>query len=268
MAVSFMMNLSLQGKNALVCGSSQGIGKAIAMQLAKQGANVTLFARNLEKLNQVRVELYTQLDQEHFAICADFSDPDYVIRALEEHLTVVPQFHILINNTGGPAPGPAHLAHSDEFIAAFNQHLINNHNIAQRLIPGMKDAQYGRIINVISTSVKQPLPNLGVSNTVRGAVASWAKTLANELGPYNITVNNVLPGATNTVRLRAIIDNKAQKLGQSIEQVEQMEKAAIPLRRFGEAEEFANAVGFLASPAAAYITGINLPVDGGRTACL
>ncbi len=262
------MNLDLQGRNALVCGSSQGIGKAIAIQLAKQGANVTLFARNLEKLKEVKQELDTHKGQEHFAICADFSDPDYVVRALEEHLTVIPQFHILVNNTGGPAPGPAHQADSDAFVAAFNQHLINNHNIAQRLIPGMQEAQYGRIVNVISTSVKQPLPNLGVSNTVRGAVANWAKTMANELGQFNITVNNVLPGATNTVRLEAIIENKAKKLGKSIEEVEQMEKAIIPMRRFGEADEFANAVGFLASPAAAYITGVNLPVDGGRTGCL
>ncbi len=263
-----MMNLDLSGKNALVCGSSQGIGKAIAIQLANQGANVTLFARNLEKLNEVIKELDVSKQQEHFAICADFSKPDEVLRALDEHLTIVPEFQVLINNTGGPAPGPAHEANINDFIAVFQQHLINNQNLVQRLLNGMKNANYGRIINVISTSVKQPLSNLGVSNTVRGAVANWAKTLANELGQFNITVNNVLPGATNTVRLEAIIQNKAKKLNKSIEEVSDMEKAIIPMKRFGEAEEFANAVGFLASPAAAYITGVNLPVDGGRTGCL
>ncbi len=262
------MNLNLENKNALVCGSSQGMGKAIALQLAKMGANVTLFARNLDKLNQVKAELANNGTQEHFAICADFSAPDEVARALDEHLTVVPNFQILINNTGGPAPGPANTAQSSAFLAAFNQHLINNHQITQKLIAGMKNAAYGRIVNVISTSVKQPLPNLGVSNTVRGAVASWAKTMANELGPFGITVNNVLPGATNTVRLEAIIKNKAEKKGVSLAEMEEEEKSIIPMRRFGEAEEFANACAFLASPAAGYITGVNLPVDGGRTSCL
>ncbi|WP_168204264.1 SDR family oxidoreductase [Aliikangiella coralliicola] len=262
------MNLDLQNKNALVCGSSQGMGKAIAVQLAKMGANVTLFARNLEKLNEVKAELANNGTQQHSAICADFSDTAAVAGAVDEQLKVVSEYHILINNTGGPAPGPANSAENEQFLAAFNQHLINNHQISQKLISGMKAAGFGRIINVISTSVKQPLPNLGVSNTVRGAVASWAKTMANELGQFNITVNNVLPGATNTVRLEAIIKNKAAKKGVSIEAMEEEEKSIIPMRRFGEAEEFANAVAFLASPAAGYITGVSLPVDGGRTSCL
>ncbi|MBV1911368.1 MAG: SDR family oxidoreductase [Kangiellaceae bacterium] len=262
------MDLNLKNKHALVCGSSQGMGKAIAIELAELGANVTLFARNLETLNQVKSELANDGTQEHFAICADFRHPEEVARALDSHLTVVPNFHILINNTGGPAPGPANLAESTDFLAAFNQHLINNHQIAQKLLAGMKNAEYGRIINVISTSVKQPLPNLGVSNTIRGAVASWAKTMSNELGPFGITVNNVLPGATNTGRLDAIIKNKAAKKGVSIEEMEAEEKASIPLRRFGEAEEFANVCAFLASPAAAYVTGVSIPVDGGRTSSL
>lgn len=262
------MNLNLENKNALVCGSSQGMGKAIAVQLAEMGANVTLFARNLETLNQVKAELANNGSQEHFAICADFSKPEEVARALDEHLTVIPEFQILINNTGGPAPGPANTAGASDFLAAFNQHLINNHQIAQKLLKGMKAHGYGRIINVISTSVKQPLPNLGVSNTVRGAVASWAKTMSNELGPFGITVNNVLPGATNTVRLEAIIKNKAAKKGVSIEEMEEEEKSIIPLRRFGEAEEFANVCAFLASPAAGYVTGVSIPVDGGRTSSL
>ncbi len=262
------MDLNLKNKNALVCGSSQGMGKAIAIQLAKMGANVTLFARNLEKLKQVKAELANDGTQEHYAICADFSDPVVVLRALQEQLTVVPEYHILINNTGGPAPGPANTAKSEDFLAAFNQHLINNHQISQALIGGMKKAGYGRIINVISTSVKQPLLGLGVSNTVRGAVASWAKTMANELGEFGISVNNVLPGATNTVRLDAIIKNKAAKKGISVEEMAEEEKSIIPMRRFGEAEEFANVVAFLASPAAGYVTGVSIPVDGGRTSCL
>jgi 3-oxoacyl-[acyl-carrier protein] reductase len=262
-----MMNLDIRGKNAVVCGSSQGIGKAIAVQLAKQGANVTLFARNQETLNQVKQELDISNNQQHHVIVADFSDVESVKTAFAQHLSEIGTAHILINNTGGPAPGPAHLAEPDAFISAFNQHLINNHNLVQLAMEGMKSAGFGRIINVISTSVKAPLPNLGVSNTVRGAVANWSKTLANELGQFNITVNNVLPGATNTVRLEGIISNKSKKTGQSIEQVIEGEKAIIPMRRFGEPEEFANVVGFLASDAAGYITGVNIPVDGGRTVC-
>ena len=262
------MDLNLTGKNALVCGSSQGMGKAIAIELASLGASVTLFARNETKLNEVKALLATGEGQQHQVITADFSDPAAVKQSINAHLQNVSQFHILINNTGGPAPGPANLADADAFVAAFNQHLINNQNLSQALLPGMKAAGYGRIINVISTSVKQPLHNLGVSNTVRGAVASWAKTMANELGQFNITVNNVLPGATNTVRLDAIIENKAKKQGKTLAQVAEEEKSIIPMQRFGEASEFANAVAFLASPSAGYITGVNLPVDGGRTACL
>lgn len=262
------MDLNLIGKNALVCGSSQGIGKAIALELASLGASVTLFARNAQTLGEVKAELATNNHQQHHLITADFSNPAAVKTAIEAHLETVSQFEILINNTGGPTPGPASTSDSDAFVAAFNQHLVNNHNLSQALLPGMKEAGYGRIINVISTSVKQPLNNLGVSNTVRGAVASWAKTMANEVGQFNITVNNVLPGATNTARLDGIIAGKAKKQNISIEQAAANEKSIIPMQRFGEASEFANAVAFLASPAAGYISGINLPVDGGRTSCL
>lgn len=262
------MDLNLTGKNALVCGASQGMGKAIAIELASLGAAVTLFARNEATLNEVKALLSTEQGQQHQVIIADFSDPEQVKATINAHLKTVPTFEILINNTGGPTPGPANTAQSDAFTAAFNQHLINNHNLSQALVPGMKEASYGRIINVISTSVKQPLNNLGVSNTVRGAVASWAKTMANELAQFNITVNNVLPGATNTLRLDGIIAGKAKKQNISFEQASEAEKLTIPMKRFGEASEFANAVAFLASPSAAYITGINLPVDGGRTSSL
>lgn len=262
------MNLNLKGKCALVCGSSQGMGKAIAIQLAKQGANIVLYARNKTSLDAVLTELDTSQGQQHDVLIADFSDPLQVKSVLQEYLETGIIIEILINNTGGPAPGPANTALSSDFLSAFNQHLVNNHEMMKLLVPGMKLSKYGRIINVISTSVKQPLVGLGVSNTVRGAVANWAKTLANELGPYNITVNNVLPGATNTLRLDAIIKNKANKKGISVDEMAAEEKSIIPMRRFGEAEEFADAVGFLSSPSASYITGINLPVDGGRTTSL
>ncbi len=262
------MDIRLDNKNALACGSSQGMGLAIAQQLAKQGSNVTLLARNENNLKQALNTLESNDHQQHHFLVADFSQPDLVRKTIEQHINNGHVFHILVNNTGGPPPGLAMNAQPDDFICAFNQHLICNQILTQAIIPGMQEANYGRILNVISTSVKQPLPNLGVSNTIRGAVASWAKTLANELGQYNITVNNILPGATQTGRLTAIFENKAKKTGLSLDEVIANEKQSIPMKRFGLPEEFANVVGFLASPAAAYVNGINVPVDGGRTACL
>ena len=263
-----MLDLNLSGKRALVCGSSQGIGKAIAMELADLGASVTLFARNAESLEKAKGDLKSGEGQSHEILTADFSDPSSVASALEQHLSSGIQYQILVNNTGGPAPGPAHKSQPEDYLAGFNQHLINNQQLVAALIPGMQSSGYGRIVNVISASVKQPIPNLGVSNTVRGAVASWAKTLASELGPMGITVNSVLPGATNTVRLSAIFENKAKKLGKSVEEVAEEERNGIPLRRFGEAHELAGLVAFLSSPAGAYISGTSIAVDGGRTLCL
>lgn len=261
------MNLDLSGKTALVCGSTQGIGKASALQLAQMGANVILMARNEQKLKEVLSELSTDGKQDHEYRVADFSNNDEV-RSVVNNLTSEHKIQILVNNTGGPAGGPITEADESAFISAFSQHLINNQIIAKAVTPAMKEAGYGRIINIISTSVKAPLNGLGVSNTVRGAVASWAKTMANELGQYGITVNNVLPGATMTARLDSIAENKANKTGSTKEAVLKQMASAAPAQRVGQAEEVANGVAFLASPAAAYINGINLPVDGGRTASL
>lgn len=258
------MNLGLQNKNALVCGSTQGIGKASAIQLATEGANVTLVARNEEKLKRVLAEL-PNTNQSHSYIVADFTNPS----DLKEKLAASgSKFHVLINNTGGPAGGPVFNAELDEFERAFTMHLKCNHVLVQAVVPFMKEEKYGRVINVISTSVKQPLDGLGVSNTIRGAVANWSKTMANELGQFGITVNNVLPGATATERLNEIINNKAKKTGKSVEEVSEIMKNASPTKRFAEPEEVANAVVFLASNKASFINGINVPVDGGRTKSL
>jgi 3-oxoacyl-[acyl-carrier protein] reductase len=258
------MNIDLRGKNALVCGSSQGIGKATAIELAELGANVTLLARNAATLEQVKDELSTQTNQHHHILLADFSVPGQVKAVVSQHN----KFHILVNNTGGPPGGMAKDAGLEEFTTAFNNHLMNNQILVQAVIPFMQEEGYGRIINIISTSVKIPIKGLGVSNTIRGAVASWAKTLANELGSYGITVNNVLPGATSTSRLDSIIEVKSKKQDISVEQVEHQLLEEIPAGRFADPSEVASAVSFLASPAAAYINGINLPVDGGRTGAL
>lgn len=258
------MNLGLQHKNALVCGSTQGIGKAAAQLLAAEGANITLVARNEEKLKAVLAELPND-GQQHSYIVADFSNPEELQAKISASTL---NFHILVNNTGGPAGGPIFNAKLDEFERAFTQHLKCNHILVQTVVPFMKSAEYGRIINIISTSVKQPLDGLGVSNTIRGAVANWSKTMANELGQFGITVNNVLPGATATERLNEIINNKATKTGKSVEEVAETMKNAAPAKRFAQPEEVANAVVFLASERASFINGINVPVDGGRTKSL
>ncbi|NOQ73813.1 MAG: SDR family oxidoreductase [Crocinitomix sp.] len=261
------MNLDLTGKTAIVCGSTQGIGLATAQELSGLGATIILIARNEAKLKDTASTLDSTKGQKHSYLVADFTKPE----ELRERLTAYvadKSIEILINNTGGPAGGPINEANTDEFIAAFNQHLICNHILVQGVKEKMKAARYGRIINVISTSVKQPLPNLGVSNTIRGAVANWSKTLAGELGQFNITVNNVLPGATNTVRLKSIIENKAAKTGQTFDAILNDMSNASPMQRIAQPEEVANAIAFLASPAASYINGINVPVDGGRTKSL
>ncbi len=262
------MNLDLKNKKAIVCGSTQGIGKSVAIELAKMGASVTLVARNEESLKKVKAELNVDAGQLHSYLCVDFTQPDKLKTLLEAFMQRNSPVHILVNNTGGPPGGPINSAKVEEFISAFNNHLVCNHILVQACIEGMKNAGYGRIINVISTSVKQPLPNLGVSNTIRAAVGNWAKTLAGELGKFNITVNNVLPGATSTQRLETIINNKAVKNGLGTDAVKSEMLHEIPMGRFADPSEIASAVAFLASPAASYINGINLPVDGGRTSSL
>lgn len=262
------MKIELIDRCALVCGSTAGIGKAVAMQLAKCGASVTLVARNAEKLQATLAELDTSLGQQHGFLVADFAEPEGLKATLVEHIASGNRYHILLNNTGGPAGGRVIDADLLQFEAAFRAHLLCSHILAQAVVPGMREAGYGRIINIISTSVKVPLPGLGVSNTIRGAVGNWSKTLANELGGDGITVNNVLPGATATGRLSSIISNKAQKMRVSEAEVERLMLSEIPAKRFAKPEEVAAAAVFLASPLAGYINGINVPVDGGRTGCL
>jgi 3-oxoacyl-[acyl-carrier protein] reductase len=258
------MILDLTNKNALVCGSTAGIGKATAMLLAKLGATITLVARNESKLKETLIDLPHEKGQKHNYFVADFNDPKTVKEKID--VAVSNQiFHILVNNTGGPKGGPIISAEIEEFEKAFSMHLICNQILVQAVVPGMKDADYGRIINIISTSVKQPIDNLGVSNTIRGAVASWSKTLANELGQFGITVNNVLPGFTATGRLEAVVENAAKRMNKSEKEASEQMRNSVPARRFAQPGEVANAVAFLASEAASYINGVNLPVDGGRT---
>lgn len=262
------MNLDLTGKTAVVCGSTQGLGYASAVELALLGANITLMARNEDKLKEVLQTLDNSKGQTHQYLVADFADMNNVIVAINRFIDAGYTAHILVNNTGGPEGGTILNATGDEMLQAFNNHLLCNHILTKALVPGMKTAGFGRIINIISTSVKQPIAGLGVSNTIRAAVANWSKTLSLELGSFGITVNNVLPGFTNTTRAAYVIEKRMQAGGKTKEEVMAALVAEIPAGRIGEPSEFGAVVAFLASPAAAYVNGINLPVDGGRLGCL
>ena len=254
----------MNGKNALVCGSSKGIGASTAIELSKLGASITLLARNKDSLSSVLGELDSSNNQNHTYLIADFDDPIKLKNIINDFIENSPPIHILINNSGGPKPGPIIDANIEDFIGAFNRHLICNHILVQALIPNMKKANFGRIINITSTSVKEPIKGLGISNTIRGAVANWAKTLSFELGEYGITVNNILPGYTATNRLQDLAESKAQVQGVSPDDIYEMWSKNSSLRRLGKPEEIARAVAFLASDAASYINGHDLAVDGGR----
>jgi 3-oxoacyl-[acyl-carrier protein] reductase len=258
------MQTSLTDKEALVCGSTQGIGLAIARELAHLGANCTLLARNEEALKKAVESLDTSEGQHHGYLVADFSDAAQVRDAIDRH-SVHHKVHILVNNTGGPPAGPITDAEPAIFMKYFEQHIVCNQILVQHCLPSMKADGYGRIINVISTSVRIPIDNLGVSNTIRGATASWAKTLSNEVAQFGITVNSILPGFTKTERLNSLVKNIAARRGLSEETVSRQMEAEVPARRFGEAEEIAAVAAFLATPAAAYVNGVSIPVDGGRT---
>ncbi len=257
------MDLNLTGKHALVCGASEGIGRATAHELALLGADITVLARRAEVLQQVTDALPRSGAQQHGWLAADVSQTD-ALRAQVQALAAGKSVHILVNNTGGPPGGPIHSADAVAFVDAFQRHLLANHALVQSVLPGMQGAQWGRIVNVVSTSVKEPIAGLGVSNTIRGAVASWAKTLSRELALQGITVNNVLPGYTETGRVDQIVRDRAKAEGKSEEQVIAAMRAGVPAGRFAKPAETGGVIAFLCSPAAAYISGVSLAVDGGR----
>jgi 3-oxoacyl-[acyl-carrier protein] reductase len=258
------MNLSLENKWAVVCGSTQGIGLAIAKELSLLGASCVLLARNEDALKKTVQLLDHSKGQQHEYAVADFSNNDQVKEAIEK-IVKDKTVHILINNTGGPPPGPVTEASADQFNHAFQQHIINYQSLVQAVLPGMKKTGYGRIINIVSTSVKIPITNLGVSNTIRAATAGWSKTLSLEVAQFGITVNNILPGYTKTGRLDSLITTNSSWQNISKDELAGKMQAQIPARRFGEPEEIAALATFLASPAASYINGANIPVDGGST---
>jgi 3-oxoacyl-[acyl-carrier protein] reductase len=269
------MNLDLSGRRAIVCGSTSGIGRACAIELARLHASVTLLSRNEDRLKAELGSLpRSRTDQHHDYIAADLHNPEQVRALVLSRLddrgegAWLPRPTILINNTGGPPPGPAFEADPAHLLDAFNAQLLSAHALARTLLPCFREHGYGRIINITSTSVKQPIPNLGISNIIRPAVAAWGKCLATELGHLGVTVNNVLPGYTATDRLEQLVRGRAAKQGVDEDRVRNDLIAATPAGRFGTPEEIAAVVAFLASPAAAYVNGVNIPVDGGRLGTL
>lgn len=262
------MGLALQKKQALVLGASQGIGRATAIALAAQGARVTALARSKDNLKDTLTMLRPSISGNHDYIAADLKFSEEVLKAVQEKAATHGAYDILVLNASGPEPGPIMEAKLEAFTEAFKVHILTSTLLVQTLVPMMQEKGFGRIINIISTSVKAPIPNLGVSNTIRGAVANWAKTLAGELAGSGITVNNVLPGFTNTSRLDSLIDSVAEDHAKTREEIVHLWQNQVPAGRFAEPEEIAAACAFLASPQASYCNGTNITVDGGRTPTL
>lgn len=259
------MNLNLLGKNAFVGGSSKGIGWASAVELALMGANVTIVSRSEEALQQKVALLSNNGHQNHDFLALDYQN---LIDVESKISTLKKKYHILINNTGGPSGGNIIEESPEKFELVFRQHVIMNQILTQAFVPFMQSEGFGRIVNIISVSVKQPIIGLGVSNTIRWAVASWAKTLSKEITGNGITVNNVLPGYTLTDRLIEVNKMRAESLKISVNDLEKQLLVNVPSGKFATAEEVAAAVAFLCSPSAGAINGVNIPVDGGLSATL
>ena len=255
------MKISLKNKKAIVCGGTNGIGYSIAQKFSELGATITLIARNKNKLIKTKESLY---GDNHNFICANFSNPNELQKKIIENKINKNYYSILINNTGGPPPGKISDIKNEDFLDSINKHLICNHILFKAVYKNMKKNDFGRIINIISTSVKEPIPNLGLSNTTRGAVASWAKTLSKEIGKYGITVNNILPNSVNTSRLKNLFTSMAKNENTNYLNIKQKWTENIPVGRIAEPEEIAYLAAFLVSKYASYINGINLPIDGGK----
>ena len=256
------MEIDLTGKFALVGGSTDGIGKAIATRLAASGASVCIMARNKSKLEKVVNELDTSRNQKHKFLEVDFSNYNLFSNSIK-YFFKTNHIDILVNNTQGPEGGSALEKSIDDYQSAFDLLFKCAVKTSLLALTNMRDKKWGRIINVASISVKEPLNYLVLSNSLRSALVTWSKTLSVDIAKFNITINNVLTGYFNTERLKQLNSKKAEKLGINISKIEDKIKDTIPMKRFGNPEEYANLVCFLASEKSDYITGINIPIDGG-----
>lgn len=262
------MNVSLEGLRAIVCGASQGMGKAIATQFAKSGASVFLIARNEENLKETVASLPQNSTQRHTYACVDITHLSQLETIIETANNEYGGFHIVVNNTGGPPPGLLFQSKNDELESAFKQHVLAAQTILKVVLTKMIELKYGRIINIISVGLKQPIENLGVSNTIRGAMGSWSKTLSKELAAYGITVNNILPGYIKTERLKYLIQRNSLAKNITYEEEERNFLEKVPVKRLGIPEEIGYLATFIASPLANYLNGTSIPLDGGFLDCL
>lgn len=254
-------------RRAIICGSTEGIGKAIAINLCKEGYAITLISRNLEKLKILKAELNLIKSNDHSFIQTDFDKPEEINYCLSKVDNLKLGKLVLVNNVGGPPPKEILECSINDFQRVFNKQVLSFSEVTKYFVPKMKEEKWGRIINIIGTTILEPIPGLGLS-VIKGATANWSKALSVELGKYNITVNNVLPGPTKTRELDTIIEIFAEKANKTKEEFIKDSLGRIPLRRFAEPAEIADGVAFLSSDKASFITGTNLKIDGGFTTCL
>ena len=257
------MDLGLQGKVALVAASSRGLGRAIAEELAAAGTDLVMCARGEDALRAAASDVERASGVRVVALPADLADPDAVDRVIDEAMRAFGRVDVLVTNTGGPPAGPFESHSREAWSEAVRQNLDSVLNLTRPVLAGMKERRWGRIVNVTSIAVKQPVENLILSNSVRAAVTGFARTLANEVAEFGITVNNVLPGYTRTQRVEELAERNAALRGSSAADAFAKWEGEIPMRRLGEPREFAALVAFLASERASYITGTSIPVDGG-----
>ena len=259
------MNLNLENKNAIVCASSQGLGKAAAIDLAKEGVNLAICSRNQEKIDKAKEEILLKTDHnvKVIALKADLDSLEDIQIFLQEVEHSLGEVDILVNNTGGPPPSTFEQISDEDWQNAFNSTMMSAIRLSRAVVPNMKKKEWGRIINISSVSVKTPVNGLFLSNSLRMGVLGWAKALADELAAHGITVNTVCPGYTRTERVEAILESQSSSSGLSKEEIEKTIADNIPMRRVGEAEDLAGLITFLASEKANYMTGLAVQVDGG-----
>ena len=259
------MNLNLKNKNAIVCASSQGLGKAAALDLAEEGVNLAICSRDQDKINKVKEEIHQKNNSEIkiIALQVDLDSPDEIQAFYKQVENDLGSVDILVNNNGGPPPSTFEQLSDDDWQKAFNSTMMSCLRLSKLVIPNMKKNAWGRIINISSVSVKTPVNGLFLSNSLRMGVLGWAKALSDELAPHGVTVNTVCPGYTRTERVEAILETQSNSSGLKKEEIEKSIAENIPMKRVGEAEDLAGLITFLASEKADYMTGLAIQVDGG-----
>lgn len=257
------MDFQIKNKTAIVCASSQGLGKAAALELASEGVNLVISSRNEETLLSVKKEIETSTNAKIVSIVADLNKPKDIDNLYAKANSELGPIDILINNAGGPPPSNFDSLNDEDWLKAFNLTMMSSIRLSKLVLPDMKERNWGRIINISSVSVKTPVPGLFLSNSLRMGVLGWSKALSDEVAPKGVTVNSVCPGSTRTARITNIFQSQSEAMGKTIEEIESHAAANIPMLRIGEPKELAALIAFLASERASYMTGLAIQVDGG-----